>query len=250
MDTLALKELRIEDATSTRKRASNSISNKSRRSSVIVNNYPENQHSYGRKSSASESKFTKRKNQIVVFSDSIPRGIRLREFNYWLHKGYAQLKSFPGGTSKELLYYLKPTLKNKKFDDALLQVGVNDLLNDESQDSVQNLLDNLKQIGLKCKSAGVKRVLIFRIVVNNKLASAYISSVNQRISNTCRDNSFAFTDSNNIPTSSLFLDGLQLLEIGKRILSNNFIDNLNNFLRIRKTHRPPPLFQKTHLKPL
>ena len=127
MDTLALKELRIEDATSTRKRASNSISNKSRRSSVIVNNYPENQHSYGRKSSASESKFTKRKNQIVVFSDSIPRGIRLREFNYWLHKVYAQLKSFPGGTSKELLYYVEPTLKNKKFDDALLHAGVNDL---------------------------------------------------------------------------------------------------------------------------
>ena len=137
-------ELRAEDATSTRKRTSNNISNKSRRPSVVVNNYPENQHSYGRKFSASESKFSKRKKQIVIFSDSMPRGIRLREFNYWLHKGYAQLKSFPGGTSKELLYYLKPTLKNKKFDDALLQVGVNDLLNDESQDSVQNLLDNLK----------------------------------------------------------------------------------------------------------
>ena len=25
---------------------------------------------------------------------------------------------------------------------------------------------------------------------------------------------------------------------------------MNNFLRIRKTHRPPPQFQKTHLKPL
>ena len=48
------------------------------------------------------------------------------------------------------------TLKNKKFDDALLHVGINDLLNDESQDSVQNLLDNLKQISLKCKSVGVK----------------------------------------------------------------------------------------------
>ena len=97
------------------------------------------------------------------------------------------MKSFPGGTSKELLYYVEPTLKNKKFDDALLHVGVNDLLNDESQDSVQNLLDNLKQIGLKCKSAGVKKVLISGIVVNNKLKSAYISSVNQRISDTCRD---------------------------------------------------------------
>ena len=153
-------ELRVEDATSTRKRTSNNISNKSRRPSVVVNNHPENQHTYGRKSSASESKFSKRKKQIVIFSDSIPRGIRLREFNYWLHKGYAQLKSFPGGTSTELLYCGEPVLKNKKLDDALLHVGVNDLLNDESQDSVQNFLGNLKQIGLKCKSAGVKRILL------------------------------------------------------------------------------------------
>ena len=141
-------ELRAEDATSTRKRTSNNISYKSRRPSVVVNNYHENQHSYGRKFSASESKFSKRKKQIVIFSDSIPRGIKLCEFNYWLHKGYAHLKSFPGGTSKELLYYVEPTLKNKNFGDALLHVGVNDLLNDESQDSVQNLMDNLKQIGL------------------------------------------------------------------------------------------------------
>ena len=232
-------ELRVEDATSTRKRTSNNISYKSRRPSVVVNNYPENQHSYGRKFSASESKFSKRKKQIVIFSDCIPRGIRLREFNYWLHKGYAQLKSFPGGTSNELLYYVEPTLQNKNFDDALLHVGVNDLLNDESQDSVQNLLDNLRQIGLKCKSAGVKRVLISGIVVNNKLTSAYISSVNQRISNMCRDNSFVFIDNNNIPTPSLFRDGLHLLEVGKRILANNFIDNLNRFLRTRQTHRPP-----------
>ena len=233
-------ELRVEDATSTRKRTSNNISYKSRRPSVVVNNYPENQHSYGRKFSASESKFSKRKKQIVIFNDSIPRGIRLREFNYWLHKGYAQLKSFPGGTSKELLYYVEPTLKNKKFDDALLHVGVNDQLNDESQDCVQNLLDNLKQIGLKCKSPGVKRILISGIAVSNKLASAYISSVNHHISNMCQDNSFVFINNNSIPTSSLFRDGLHLLEIGKRILATNVIDNLNNFLRIRKTLRPTP----------
>ena len=153
-----------------------------------MNNYPENQHSYGRKFSASGSKFSKRKTQIVIFSNSIPRGIRLSEFNCWLHKGYAQLKSFPGGTSKELLYYVESTLKNQKFDDALLHVGVNDLLNDESQDSVQNLLENLKQTSLKCKSAGVKRALVSGIVVNNKLTNAYILTVKQRISNMCRDN--------------------------------------------------------------
>ena len=215
-------EFRVEDATSTRKRTSNNISYKSRRPSVVLNNYPENQHSYGRKFSASESKFSKRKKQIVIFSDSIPCGIKLRQFNYLLHKGYAQLKSFPRGTFKEVLYYVESTSKNKKFDDALLHVGVNDLLNDESQESVQNLLDNLKQIGLKCKSAGVKRILVSGIVVNNKLTSAYISSVNQRISNMCRDNSFVFIGNNNIPTSSLFVDGLYLIVVGKRILANKF----------------------------
>ena len=143
-----------------------------------MNNYPENQHSYGRKSSASENKFSIRKKQIAIFGDSIPRGIRLHELNYWLHKGYAKLKSFPGGTSKELLHYAEPTLKSKKFDAPLLHDSVNDLLNDESQDSVQNLLDNLEKIGLKCKSARISRILISGIVVNNKLASPYISSVN------------------------------------------------------------------------
>ena len=126
-----------------------------------------------------------------------------------------------------------------KFEAALLHVGVNDLLNNESQDSVQNILGNLKQIGSKCKSVGVTRILISRIVVNNKLTSAYISSVNQRICNLCRENSFVFIDNNNIPTRSLFRDGLHLLEIGKRILANNLIGNLNNFLRIRKTHQRP-----------
>ena len=138
-----------------------------------------------------KANFQKEKQQIVIFGDSILRVIRLREFNYWLHKGYAQLKSFPGGTSKELLYYVEPTLKNKKFDAALMHDGVTDLLNDESQVSVQNLLDNLQQICLKCKSAGITRIFISGIVVNNKLTSAYISSANQRISNMCRNNSLS-----------------------------------------------------------
>ena len=77
-------ELRVEDTTSTRKRPSNNTLNESRRPSVVVNYYPEKQHSHGRKCSPSESKFSKRKKQIAIFGESIPRGIRLREFNYWL----------------------------------------------------------------------------------------------------------------------------------------------------------------------
>ena len=108
-------ELRIEDATLTRKRINNNTSYESQRPSVVVNNYPENQYSSERKSSASESKFSKRNKQIVIFGENIPCGISLRKFNYWLQKRYAQLKSFSGGTSNELLYYVEPTLKTKKL---------------------------------------------------------------------------------------------------------------------------------------
>ena len=100
------------------------------------------------------------------------------------------MEPLPGGISNKLLFYVEPTLKNKKVDVALLYVGVNDLLNDGNQGSVQNLLDNLKKITLKCKSSGVTRILNSRIVVNNKLTSTYILSVNQHICNMCQDNSF------------------------------------------------------------
>ena len=152
------------------------------------------------------------------------------------------MEPLPGGISNKLLFYVEPTFKNKKVDVALLHVGVNDLLNDENQGSVQNLLDNLKKITLKCKSSGVTRILNSGIVVNNKLTSTYILSVNQHICDMCQDNSFVFIDNNSTLTSSLFNDGFHLLEIRKRILASNFIDNLNlnNFLQIRKTHQPPP----------
>ena len=58
---LQTQPLKIEDATSTRKGTNRNTSNESWRPSVIVNNNPENQHSCGKNSAASESKFSKRK---------------------------------------------------------------------------------------------------------------------------------------------------------------------------------------------
>lgn len=48
----------------------------------------------------------------TVFGDSIPRVIRLNEFNSYINKRFAEVKSFPGATSKELLCYIEPILRN------------------------------------------------------------------------------------------------------------------------------------------
>ena len=41
---------------------------------------------------------------MIVFGDSIIRGIRMRDFNQQLKYGYAKFKSFPGCNSMEMLH--------------------------------------------------------------------------------------------------------------------------------------------------
>ena len=61
--------------------------------------------------------------KVIVFGDSIIRGIRLREFNQQVKNGYAKFKSFPGCNSQKMLYYIEPTLETCFYDSAILHVG-------------------------------------------------------------------------------------------------------------------------------
>ena len=40
---------------------------------------------------------------------------------------------FPGSSSKQMLYYIDTHLEDKSIDTVLLHIGVNELLNDNSQ---------------------------------------------------------------------------------------------------------------------
>ena len=48
------------------------------------------------------------------------------------------MKSFPGATSKELLHYVDPTLRDGIYNTAIIHVGVNDLLNNKNTKKVMN----------------------------------------------------------------------------------------------------------------
>ena len=93
-----------------------------RRPQVVVNNHPEKQTVFAKKKvvpgKASYAatitigrKQTKKVNTII-FGDSIPKGIRHREFNQMLENVSAQFKIFLVCNSKELYHYLDPTLEN------------------------------------------------------------------------------------------------------------------------------------------
>ena len=66
--------------------------------------------------------------------------------------------SFPGATSNEILHYLDVHLPNSSADAIILVVGVNDLLEDNSQSKIEHLGKNLRFMVEKCHIYGIKNV--------------------------------------------------------------------------------------------
>ena len=67
------------------------------------------------------------KKSIKVLCDSIPKGIRSKEFNRHIKHGVAHIKSFPGSIFKQLHHYSLPTL-DENPDVVIIHVGINDLI--------------------------------------------------------------------------------------------------------------------------
>ena len=114
--------------------ASQNIGNK--RPSVVINKCPERQTNFSRSPVVPGTKLfseaslpsTSQKDNLI-FTDSIPKGVHIRELNTFKTK----MVSFPGATSKEILHYLDVYLTNFSPDAVILHVGVNDLLEDKSK---------------------------------------------------------------------------------------------------------------------
>ena len=82
----------------------------------MINKKPENRHNFQRVKHHAindrnirheESRLgNRRKSKRIMFSDSIPKGIGIREFNRYNTNATARLKSFPGATTKQLTHYV------------------------------------------------------------------------------------------------------------------------------------------------
>ena len=95
-----------------------------------------------------------------MFSDSILKGIRIREFNRYITNATTRLKSFPGSISKELTHYVVPTIQEELFNSALTHIGINDLLKDQSNLQRESLTRNILEISHKYKEHGMEEIII------------------------------------------------------------------------------------------
>ena len=164
-----------------------------------------------------------------IFTDSIPKGIRMYEFTSLLRNRKAKMLNFPGSSSKQMLHYIDIHLEDKSIDTVLLHVGVNGLLNDNSKSNVDNLMSNIHKIVEKCKRVGVRNIFVSGLVYTTRVSLPILERVHSLISNYCRENACFYIDNRNIRGFCLYKDGLHLLESGRKILTNDFIVNLNNF---------------------
>ena len=129
-----------------------------RRPNPVINKYPE-RVSYFKK--AEENRNPKKR--ICILSDSIPTGMRVKDFNNSLQNGFSKFKCFPGATIENLNYYSNPTLEEDKPEIVIIHVGINNILNN-SNASDNEIAENIIKIGDKCSEHLVEKVMISGIV--------------------------------------------------------------------------------------
>ena len=122
------------------------------------------------------------------------------------------LKSFPRASSKKLLHYVDPTLKDGIYNTAIIHVGVNDFLNNKNTNKVDELVNNLKSTAIKCISNGIAKVVVSGIVINNRMSDSFVGDVNKKIAMICKKNSLVYMDNAKISKSCLFSGSLHLLK--------------------------------------
>ena len=126
--------------------------------------------------------------------------------------------NFSGVSSNKILHYIDVYLKEKLINIVIVHVGVNDLLNGNGQLKINQLSENIKKITQQCVSFWVKKIYVSGLVLTTRIDLQTLEIVHVLLSIFCEDNGFVYIDNRNIKGNFLYQDGLQLLDIGKKIL--------------------------------
>ena len=215
---------------------------------MLPNNHPENQtvstrkpvvpgeKSYSDALIENEKKENHDKNDndnIKIFTDSIPKGIKVKELNEQIRHGHARVYSFPRATSKQLLHYLDVNIEDSA-DTVLIHIGVNDIL--QSVSNMDRLFLNVREMVRKCRFFGVKNMFVSGLVYTRRIHINILNDLQKKLVDVCREMNVNYIDNANIKGVSLFKDGLHLLDSGKKNLPKNFVNSINNFLSVM--HKP------------
>ena len=169
---------------------------------------------------------------VVIFTDSMLKSLRMKEFNKNLNGGIAHLKPFPGSKAKQMDHHVIPILEEHQYDAAVIHVGINDLLKSRTNINVSEIAEDIINIALRCRSHNIATIFISSIVYSTKVSHTIIQKLNELLLNECTKYDFHLVDNRAVSSENLWKDGVHLVESGKVIIANNLLNCINNFLGV------------------
>ena len=149
------------------------------------------------------------------------------EFNQYLQEGKAYLKPFPEAKAKQVNHHATAALVQHQYDSIIIHVGINDLWNGSS---IEQISKDVIEILQRCRNRIIEKVFVSGIVYCTKVRYQTIKNLNKSLYEEFVKYGFCFIDNGAISENDLSKDGIHLIESGRVIVANNFINHLNNFL--------------------
>ena len=113
-----------------------------------------------------------KKKNIVLFTDSILKTLRIGELNRHINGGKVHLKSFPGSKANQLNHHTIPILEEHQYDAAAIHVGINDLLKEMSKNvTVDSICNDILEIALGCHNHNIGEVFMSSVAYSSKMSN-------------------------------------------------------------------------------
>ena len=181
----------------------------------------------------------------LIFTDSIPKNIRMNDFDKLIKNRKAKMLNIPGASSRQLLHYMDIHLGGIQVYTVIIHSGVNGLLNYNNQSRIDSLMNKIICMVEKCRIYGVKIIFLSGRVFTTRVSLDILLQVHSMISNFFNTNGQNHIDNRNIRANCLYKDGLHLSNKGKIVLANNFIINSNK--KILTTHLQHPTSTRCYM---
>ena len=125
----------------------------------ITNDHHENRLNVNRMTSTYSNVVRNKKKNIVLFTDSILKTLRMGELNRHINGGKVHLKSFPGSKANQLNHHTIPILEEYQYDAAVIHVGVSDLLKGMPNNvTVDSICNDILETVLRCRNHNIGEV--------------------------------------------------------------------------------------------
>ena len=130
------------------------------------------------------------------------------------------------------------------YDAAIIHVGINDILRSKHYGELDKLLGNIIKVRNTSQRYSIGKIYILAIFPPTR-TNINIFDINKKLRDLCMKYNFEFIDHQQITTKFLWNGGINLLDTGKSILGQNFVNRVSNFFRKNNSFLKDPHFQET-----